>query len=204
MEEQLATIKSWLGQGSINIFGMPFAGKDTQGGVLADLLGGELLGGGKILRNSVIPPHVQEIMDAGGLVPIDDYLRIVLPYLSHEQFNNKPLILSSVGRWDGEQRGVLRATEVAKHPIKAVILLTIPEGIAKKRHTEAAVRGDRELRADDNEDVFGTRLNEYQLKTVPVVEFYREQGLLIEIDGTPEPPEVTGAILKHLSQLASV
>jgi len=204
MEEELAAIRHWLGQGSINIFGMPFAGKDTQGGVLADLLGAELLGGGTILRNSTIPPEVQKIMDGGGLIPTEDYLRIVLPYLSHEQFHGKPLMLSSVGRWEGEQHGVLQATEASGHPLRAVVLLTVSESVAKRRHAESVARGDRGPRADDDENVFDTRLQEYQLKTVPVVEFYREKGLLLEIDGTPEPPEVTSVILKHLAQLASV
>src|SRR4051794_6565013 len=137
MKEQLEAIRMWLGQGSINIFGMPFAGKDTQGGVLADLLGAELLGGGKILRNSVIPSHVQEIMEAGGLIPIDDYLKIVPPYLGREQFKGKPLMLSSLGRWDGEQEGVLQATQVSGHPTKAVVLLTVSEEIARQRHSHA-------------------------------------------------------------------
>lgn len=202
MKEELAAIKAWLGQGSINLFGMPFAGKDTQGEALADLLGAELLGGGKILRNSVIPPHVQEIMEAGGLIPTDDYLSIVLPYLSHEQFNGKSLMLSSVGRWDGEQHGVLQATEVSGHPLKAVILLTIPEATARQRHTRAVELGDRGPRADDDEDVFSTRLEEYRQKTVPVVEFYRQHGLLIEVDGTPEPPAVTNDILEQLAARA--
>lgn len=204
MKEELAAIKAWLGQGSINIFGMPFAGKDTQGEALADLLGAELLGGGKILRNSVIPSHVQAIMEAGGLIPVDDYLRIVLPYLSHEQFSGRPLMLSSVGRWDGEQHGVLQATEASGHPLKAVLLLTVSEDTARQRHAESVARGDRGPRADDNEDVFTTRLNEYQLKTLPVVEFYKAHGLLLEIDGSPEPPEVTNAILQKLAALASV
>lgn len=204
MQEELATIRTWLGQGSINIFGMPFAGKDTQGEALADLLGAELLGGGKILRNSTIPPHVQAIMDAGGLIPTDDYLRIVLPYLSHGQFNGKPLMLSSVGRWDGEQHGILQAAEASKHPLKAVILLTVSEETARRRHTLAVAQGDRGSRADDNEDVFTTRLNEYQVKTLPVIEFYKSQGLFFEIDGSPEPPEVTSAILQKLAALAGV
>src|SRR6202012_3324667 len=119
---QLTAIRDWLGQGSITIFGMPFAGSVTQGQVLSDLLEGELLGGGKILRGSVIPPHVKEIMEAGGLIPIEDYLQIVPPYLSKSEFQGKPLVLSSVGRWDGEQHGVLQATEVSGHPLKAVVL----------------------------------------------------------------------------------
>ncbi|MEJ0072514.1 MAG: nucleoside monophosphate kinase [Candidatus Saccharibacteria bacterium] len=203
MEKKLEAIRAWLGQGSINIFGMPFAGKDTQGQALADLLEGELLGGGKILRGSRIPARAKAIMEAGGLIPIEDYLQIVPPYLSKPEFDGKPLILSSVGRWDGEQEGVLQATKISGHPLKAVVLLTVPEGVARKRHTEAAFMGDREVRADDAAHLFDKRLDEFRAKTTPVIDFYRKHGLVIEIDGTPLAAEVTGAIIGQLERLAT-
>jgi adenylate kinase len=201
MEHNIDLIKIWLGQGSINMFGMPFAGKDTQGGVLADLLGAELMGGGTILRNSIIPDHVRQIMEAGELIPTEDYLRIVLPFLSNEKFSGKPLLLSSVGKWQGEEQGVLQATETSGHPIKAVILLTVSEEVARKRHA-AGGSADRGVRADDAAEVFETRLAEFRTKTTPVVDFYREKGLLVEVDGSQTPVEVTDEILKKLQQLA--
>ena len=202
MQEQLEAIRTWLGQGSINIFGMPYAGKDTQGQALADLLGAELMGGGQILRNSVIPEHVRRTMEDGNLIPTDDYLQIVLPYLSHERFSGKPLMLSAVGRWDGEQHGVLKATEASRHPLKAVLLLTVSEDIARKRHALAIEQGDRGPRADDDPTVFDQRLQEFRVKTVPVIEFYRAKGLLIEVDGNAEPPRVTETILERLADFA--
>src|ERR1700741_1102728 len=97
--QEIQTIKKWLGTGSINVFGLPFAGKDTHSQELAVQLDGKILGGGEILRNSIIPDHVRELIDEGHLAPTEDYIRIVLPYLSKEEFADKPLILSSVGRW---------------------------------------------------------------------------------------------------------
>ena len=38
MEAKIAKIKTWLGTGSINIFGLPMSGKDTQGIKLAEAL----------------------------------------------------------------------------------------------------------------------------------------------------------------------
>lgn len=201
MHNELAAIREWLGQGSINIFGMPFAGKDTQGETLADLLEAELLGGGKILRESVIPPHVREIMDAGGLIPTEDYMHIVPPYLGHERFNGKPLVLSSVGRWDGEQDGVLQATDASGHPLKAVVLLTVPEDVARARHS-AETGADRGQRADDAPEVFDARIHEFHTKTQPVIDFYRNHGLLIEVDGTGSPVEVTDAIIQKLVEIS--
>lgn len=197
MQDEINAVKNWLGQGSINIFGMPFAGKDTQGGVLADLFGAELMGGGQILRNSIIPPEVKEIMHAGGLVPVADYIRIVLPYLSHKQFDGKPLLLSSVGKWYEEVEGVLEATAAAGHPIKAVILLTVSEDIARARHQKGSE--DRGNRPDDSAEVFDTRLAEFRNKTVPGINIYRKKGLLIEVDGDQTPVEVTNEILAKLT-----
>ena len=50
MDDKLNTIKSWLGTGSINIFGLPMSGKDTHGLKLAELLGAKLLSSGMIIR----------------------------------------------------------------------------------------------------------------------------------------------------------
>ena len=50
--ENIERIKSWLGSGSINIFGMPFSGKDTVGTRLADVLDGKFLSSGAILREA--------------------------------------------------------------------------------------------------------------------------------------------------------
>ncbi|MCA9334478.1 hypothetical protein KC963_05500, partial [Candidatus Saccharibacteria bacterium] len=99
--KEVEVIRKWLGTGSINIFGMPFAGKDTQGKILSDMLDCPLLGGGDILRNSVIPDHVRAAQKKGLLIPTEDYINIVLPYLGQEAFRGKPLVLSSVGRWHG-------------------------------------------------------------------------------------------------------
>ncbi len=203
MQEKLKVIRKWLGQGSINIFGMPYAGKDTQCQELADLFGTEPMSGGHILRNSVIPDHVLQMMEAGDLVPIQDYLNIVLPYLRSEQFHGKPLMLSSVGRWDGEQQGVMQATEESHHPIKAVVLLTVSEDTARERHERHVELGDRGPRADDNPVVFEHRLEEYHAKTEPVIDFYRQQGLVVEVDGSPGPARVTEEIIDELYKLAS-
>lgn len=203
MEEKLDVIKTWLGSGSINMFGMPFAGKDTQGKYLAEQLGGHLMGGGDILRNSVIPDHVKTIMEAGDLVPIEDYLRIVLPYLSKEEFKGHPLILSSVGRWKGEEDGVMQAAKSSGHPLKAVIELTIDETSARERHEAAKQDADRGSRADDGDDVIATRFSEFKNKTLPVLEHYESLGLLIEVDGTPEERVVTQQIIDKLFEKAT-
>ena len=50
MDDRIKTIKDWLGTGSINIFGLPMSGKDTQGIKLAEALGAKFLSSGMIIR----------------------------------------------------------------------------------------------------------------------------------------------------------
>ena len=197
-QKPLSTIKQWLDSGSINIFGLPFAGKDTHGATLSHLFDAPLLGGGDILRNSVIPPELKKDLDAGLLFPPDKYLEIVTPYLSKPEFQNRPLILSSVGRWIGEEEGILRATKASNHPIKAVIYLHLSEEVVYKRYEKSQEKGDRAGRADDARHILATRIEEFNTKTLPVIEIYRQRGLLIEVNSDAEKHEVIENILARL------
>jgi adenylate kinase len=201
--QKLAAIRTWLGTGSINIFGRPFAGKDTHGRELAALFDGVLLGGGDILRNSVLPDHVKEPFHAGKLTPTKYYIKIVLPYLSREEFAGKPLILSSVGRWHGEEEGVLQATEDAGHPIKAALYLDISEDAVLERWNKKAHVGERGERHDDTKEAMMTRLEEYREKTLPVIDIYQKKGLLIDIDSTLEKKVVLDMIIDELYKRAT-
>lgn len=198
---EINSVKKWLGTGSINIFGRPFAGKDTQGKILADLFNGTLLGGGDILRGSVIPDHVKKLLDAGFLAPTEDYINIVLPYLRQEAFKGRPLILSSVGRWHGEEEGVLNAANEAGHELKAVIYLSLEEDFVRSRWEAQDHTTSRGHRADDTREVLEIRLKEFREKTLPVIEYYRQRGLLIEIDGTQSVDAVTKQIVNALADL---
>jgi adenylate kinase len=197
-QKQLVALQAWLGNGSINIFGLPYAGKDTHGSILAELLDAPLLSGGDILRNSVIPPEVKRDLDAGILVPTEDYLNIVTPYLSKPEFQDKPLILSSVGRWIGEEEGVLAATEASGHPIKAVVYLHLSVETMRERWAKSQEKNDRGGRADDAKGVIETRIQEFREKTLPVIEVYRQKGLLIEVNSDAEKQEVLENILARL------
>ena len=54
-------------------------------------------------------------------------------------------------------------------------------------------RAEREGRADDTEDVIRRRQELYAEQTAPLIEVYRDRGLLVEVDGMGEVDEVTGA-----------
>ncbi len=198
MDNQIKQISAWLGAGSINVFGRPFAGKDTQGAKLADSFGGALIGGGDILRSHPEPERIKEILSAGGLIPHDFYLGMLVPYLSQPKFSGKPLILSSVGRSHGEEATILKAASGSGHPLRAVVLLALSEDEVWRRFEASKVLGDRGGRSDDDREVLKNRLAKFEAKTEPVIAFYREKGLLIEVDGTKSREEVTAEILDAL------
>lgn len=203
MNSEIQIIKKWLNTGSINIFGLPFSGKDTQGKVLAEMLEAELIGGGMILRGDNMPSVVTELMQTGQLFPTDIYFSLVLPYLSKDEFKEKPLVLNSIGRRYGEEDAVIQAANDSNHPIKAVIYLKLDEAIAAERLKISKNINDRGDRLDDRENLLDVRLSEFKEKTLPVIESYRELGVLIEIDGTKSKEEITRSIVDELFKLAS-
>lgn len=194
----IANLRNWLGAGSINIFGMPFSGKDTHGQELARFFGVQLIGGGDILRAASGIHHVKQHMASGNLAPTEEYLSLVVPYLASDEFRGKPLILSSVGRWHGEEQNIMRATSESGHPMKAVIYLDVNEAEVYKRWGKATRNRDDDI----DEDVLRNRLKEFKEKTLPVVDYYEQAGLLINIDGLPPKEDVTAEIFKRLLEFA--
>ena len=200
-KNDIQIINEWLGTGSINIFGRPFSGKDTQGNRLVKLLDAKLIGGGDIIRQSN-DIDVKEIVDKGNLAPQEYFLAMMLPYLEREEFKGFPLILSSLGRWHGEEEPILKTAEKAGHPVKVVITLTIQEDVVQARWRAAQNSNQRGNRRDDDEEHVATRMSEYRNKTIPVLNFYRSRNILIEVDGTQSPDSVTRDIIQGLLAVA--
>lgn len=198
-QDKINTIKAWLGSGTIILFGRPFAGKDYQSNQLAELFDGNSASSGDILRNSVLPQQAEEAMARGELVPTNDFVSIVLPYLSQPILANEPLILSSFGRWHGEEEGVIKAVKDSGHPLKAVIYLEMSDDDIFNRWN-AKEHSDRHNRADDSLDILKKRLAVFSEKTSPVLDYYKELDLLITIDGRPTKNEVTNSIIDALCE----
>ncbi|TAL14131.1 hypothetical protein EPN95_03955 [Patescibacteria group bacterium] len=195
--KQISTISDWLGSGSINIFGLPFAGKDDQTNRLAKLFNGPKIGSGDIFRAG-ITPEIKSYFDKGALMPSSLFVEMVLPYLSQPSLQGKSLLLSSVGRWYGEEDGVMEVLKESNHPLKAVIYLVVSREDALMRLNKSKDLKDRGDREDDDEKLLETRFEEFEQKTMPVIDHYRQLGLLIEIDATKSREQVQSDILDQL------
>lgn len=199
MEGKIEIIKQWLGSGSINIFGIQFAGKDSVGIPLAEMLGGVFISSGDLVRAAMHNEADKKIRQAaidsqtGILTPTEEFRRLIMPHLKDKKLAGKPLLLGSVGRWIGEEEPVMEALIEGNHPLKAVVVLNITEDIIWQRWEK--VRNSRNGgRADDiDRSRVKLRLDEFYHKTVPVIDKYRQMGLVIDVDSS-------GSVESSLSQ----
>ena len=198
LNEKLEKIKSWLGTGSLNIFGLPMSGKDTVGMRLAEDLQAKFLSSGIIIRAYEAEQN-EDMTGSGKLIPTNTFYDIILPYFSREELRNDSLVLSSVGRWSGEEDKIMEAAKAGGHEIKAVVMLDLTEEEVKNRFEAAKELNDRGERADDaNIEVFETRLAEFREKTMPVLNHYDELKMLIKVPASGSRDEVYTNVIDRL------
>ena len=182
-EEKIKTIKDWLGTGSINIFGLPMSGKDTQGIRLAEALDAKFISSGMIIRAKEAESK-EKYSESGDLIPTNVFYEWVIPYIERRDLSRYPLIMSSIGRWSGEENKVIAVAAETGHSIKAAIILDVSEADVEKRFATSKVLKDREDRQDDRDlDIFHKRIEEFNTKTMPVIRHYQDLGLLVEVNG---------------------
>ena len=189
LNEKLEKIKSWLGTGSLNIFGLPMSGKDTVGMRLAEDLQAKFLSSGIIIRAYEAEQN-EDMTGSGKLIPTNTFYDIILPYFSREELRNDSLVLSSVGRWSGEEDKIMEAAKTGGHDIKAVVMLDLTEEEVKNRF-EAA-------KDDANIEVFETRLAEFREKTMPVLNHYDELKMLVKVPAIGSRDEVYANVIDRL------
>ena len=198
LNEKLEKIKSWLGTGSLNIFGLPMSGKDTVGMRLAEDLQAKFLSSGIIIRAYEAEQN-EDMTGSGKLIPTNTFYDIILPYFSREELRDDSLVLSSVGRWSGEEDKIMEAAKAGGHEIKAVVLLDLTEEEVKNRFEAAKELNDRGERADDaNIEVFETRLAEFREKTMPVLNHYDELKMLVKVPAIGSRDEVYTNVIDRL------
>ncbi len=180
------------GGARVILLGPPGAGKGTQSEVLCGRLGVCAISTGEMLREAVaegsaLGVRVRGIMASGELVDDATMAEVVRDRLARQDARNGFLL-------DGYPRtlpqaetlaGILRDAGLS---LDAVLLVEVPEDELVRR---TLLRG----RADDQEEVVRERLRVYREKTAPLIGYYRERGLLHEIDGNRPVEEVTAQML---------
>lgn len=184
------------------IMGPPGAGKGTQAKYIADHFEIPAISTGDIFRANVgagTPLGVQakQYMDAGEYVP-DEVTNLMVRARIDEPDAARGFLL------DGFPRTVAQVAELDKmitftgHQLDAAVVLTVdPEAVIARLLARAAVEG----RADDTEDVIRRRMEIYAEQTAPLIDVYREHGILVEVDGMGEVADVTERVFAALDVL---
>lgn len=175
------------------LIGIQGSGKSTQGNLLSKQLNIPYLSTGHIFRQlakekTTLGKYIKVVINSGLLVPDEKTIEIVNSYLKRPEYK-KGYIL------DGFPRTLNQAKKFINN-IDKVIYLEIPEKEAIYR----LVYRNSEIREDETIPAIKKRIEQFKKFTLPVLDFYREQKKLIEIDGTQSIEAVNQEILKSLGK----
>jgi adenylate kinase len=177
----------------------PGAGKGTQATRLAKHFNVEHVASGDIFRQHVtdgteLGRKVQAYLDRGDLVPDDLVLAIVGPRVA-EAARNGGYVLDGFPRNLSQAEQAYRLAKDADVTADAVVHLEVDDDELLRRMRG---RAHEEGRSDDDEATTRHRLDVYNDKTKPLLDYYRDRGLLVTVNGVQPVDDVTADILNAL------
>jgi adenylate kinase len=180
---------------NIALFGPPGAGKGTQSEFLTKKYNLFYISTGDLLRKEIAQEtrlglEAQSIIASGGLVSDEIIVQIIEKTITDHPGENGFL-------FDGFPRTYIQAYILEGLMLKLHTTLTCL--ISLKVSEEESVarllqRGRTSGRTDDNEQIIRNRLREYDEKTLPVLTFYKDKGICVDVDGSAGIDEVTHSI----------
>ena len=193
------------------LFGPPGAGKGTQAQLLKEQLNIAHISSGDLFRfhlqkGTQLGAKVSEFMKQGLLVPDDLVIEMVLKKVL-ELGNENGFILDGFPRTRDQAVALDEALGKRSRGLDKALLVSVPEAELLRRLSGRFVcrecqaphnleeaqfaspppcsrcGGELFQRDDDRREAVQVRITVYQEQTEPVLDFYREQGLLVEIEG---------------------
>jgi adenylate kinase len=192
------------------LLGPPGAGKGTQAQRLVRKFGIPQLSTGDMLRAAVaagtpIGLKAKVVMESGALVSDHIVIGIINDRISEPDAKNGFIL-------DGFPRTLAQASELeamlAEKGLKLDAAIELKVDAAKlidrivNRAAEAKAAGEP-VRKDDDPEVFKSRLAAYERDTAAVTPFYRERGLLHEVEGMAPIDKVAADIDAVLAEVAT-
>ena len=206
------------------LLGPPGAGKGTQAAIIAEKCGIPHISSGNIFRenlqsNTELGIQAKQFMDKGELVPNDITIEMVKDRLKQADCFNGALL-------DGFPRTLAQAEALSEllnsmqKEISCVPFINVDEKELIERlsgrwtckeeghvfHTKykpSKVEGICDIdgsplyqREDDKRETVEQRIRVYFDQTAPLIEYYKEMGLLVEVNGALPIDQVTEALLK--------
>jgi adenylate kinase len=182
------------------LFGPPGAGKGTQAKKISAHYDIPHLSTGNIFRYNIkneteLGKKVKSILDAGELVPDETVVDLVVDELQHEKYDNGYIL-------DGFPRTIPQAVALDKYlnskdsGIDLFLTLSVPQ---EELINRILSRG--EGRSDDTPEKIKTRLNVYFEETEPVLNYYKKQDIVEEINGMGSIDEIFRRIKSVLDNI---
>lgn len=188
----------------IVFLGPPGSGKGTQAKLLSERTGIPAISTGEMLRAAVaegtpLGQQAKAVMERGELVS-----DAIMTELVRERIRRPDAAQGFI--LDGFPRTVQQAESLAAMlgnglPLSAVLNFSVPEEVLAARLLE---RARAEGRADDRPETVRERIQIYREKTSPLVGYYRERGLLNEIDGVGSVPEISSRVARAVPRAQGV
>lgn len=180
------------------ILGKQGAGKGTQGERLCKHFHTQHLSTGQLFRDSAavgVPAGLKakEYMDRGELVPDDIVVDVVKERFSNPAEVQYGFVLDGFPR-TANQAEALDQILGSQYPLGLVLDLDVPTDLVIER---LLGRG----REDDTRQSIRRRLELYDQETKPLIDLYRDRGLLVQIDGVGEEEKVFQRILDAIHAL---
>jgi len=213
------------------LLGPPGAGKGTQAKLLQERFEACQVSTGDILRSAVadgspLGKETSEYIKRGALVPDSVIVKLVAERLRQEDCA-KGFVLDGFPRTISQAESLEEMLKKRGLTLQYVLSVQVPPGVIVERlagrrtckncgalyhllfdpSTREGVcdrcGGELLQRDDDREETISARLNVYDTQTAPLVNYYRQRGLLREIDGVGSVEAIRDRVLKALGDLAT-
>jgi adenylate kinase len=183
------------------IVGPPGAGKGTQAARISERFGIPTISTGDIFRKNIadetdLGKQVKAIVDAGDYVP-DSLTNALVTDRLNEADAAGGFLLDGYPRTTDQVEYLANLLASHGHSLDAVIRLVADQDEIVRRLRQRAIDQGR---VDDSEEAIRHRQDVYIRETAPLIDMFRAQGLLVEVDGLGPIDEVTGRIFDALAE----
>jgi len=187
---------------NIALFGPPGSGKGTQSEFLLEKYKLEHISTGDILRDQIsrqtdLGMQAKQLIDKGQLVP-DELIVQLLEARMTEKADANGFLFDGFPRNNSQAVILEKLLSKLNTSLTCMISLEVNQDELMRRLLERAkIQG----RSDDTEEVILARFKEYESKTMPVIEFYKNKGIYIPVKGVGTVKEIFESIVNVVDKL---
>ncbi len=176
----------------IILIGIQGSGKSTQGNLLSEKLKVPYLSSGHIFREMAkektpLGRYMKETLNAGYLISDEKTIPIIEEYLAKPEYKNGYIL-------DGFPRTTKQAEDFS-NGVDKVVYLKVSD---KEALWRLSGRMDEGVREDNTLTAIRKRIQLFHDLTEPVIDFYRQKGNLIEVDGERDIETIHAEIMSNL------